>query len=85
MQKRKKKRMSGEFRLHVPIQTIDRDRIDSGISMASGKTDDSLLQTMEESGITSLRSSRETNSSRIQDNISSVDDSKYETRSETEF
>ena len=93
MQERKKKRMSGEFSLeefrqHVPIQTIDRDRIDSGIGMASGKTDDSLLQPIEdgdESGIASLRSSRETSSSQIQENSSSLDDSKSETRSETEF
>ena len=92
MQERKKKRISGdfsleEFRQHVPIQTIDRDRIDSGISMASEKID-SLLQPIEdgdESGIASLRSSRETSSQIQDDNSSSLDDSKSETRSETKF
>ena len=93
MQERKKKRMSGdfsleEFRQHVPIQTIDRGRIDSGISMAGGKTDDSLPQHTEDgndSGNASLRSSRETSSSQIQENSSSLDDSKSETRFETKF
>ena len=76
MQERRGRRLSGPpgyslevARQYVPIKTMDRPRMDSGVSMTSVTSEYDMIPPGNESGFASMVTSRESSSSQIQINV----------------